>query len=132
MLHPKGEFPHRSLVLVGSLCIIASFFKLVQIITALVLARVLVVFMGQIVGLFLLHKRHEIKLPFKMWAFPLPAIVAFIGWLYVFVSPLGQPGGWRFMLYAFGTIIAGLAAYLALAAQKRAWPFAPRAEPTRS
>jgi amino acid transporter len=127
VLHRKGEFPHRSLVLVGSLCIIASFFGLVQIITALILARVLVVFIGQITGLFIVRRyRHEINLPFKMWLYPLPAIIALIGWVYVFVSPLGQPGGWKFMLYAFGTIIAGLAAYLALAAQKRDWPFASR------
>jgi amino acid transporter len=127
VLHPKGEFPHRSLVLVGSLCIIASFFGLVQIITALILARVLVVFMGQITGLFIMRRyRHEIKLPFKMWLYPLPAILALIGWLYVFVSPLGQPGGLSFMLYAFGTIILGLIAFLVLAAQKREWPFAAR------
>jgi len=111
---------------VGSLCIIASFFGLVQIITALILARVLVVFMGQIIGLFNLHHRKEINLPFKMWLYPLPAILALIGWLYVFVSPLGQPGGLSFMLYAFGTIILGLIAFLALAAKKREWPFAAR------
>jgi amino acid transporter len=133
VLHPQGEFPHRSLVLVGLLCVIASFFGLVQIITALILARVLVVFVGQITGLFIMRRyRHEIKLPFKMWLYPLPAILALIGWFYVFVSPLSQPGGWRFMLYAFGTIIAGLAAYLALAAQKRDWPFAPRAQGVQS
>jgi amino acid transporter len=132
-LHPKGEFPHRSLVLVGSLCVIASFFGLVQIITALILARVLVVFIGQVVGLFILRRyRREINLPFKMWLYPLPAILALAGWLYVFVSPLAQPGGWRFMLYAFGTIMAGLAAFLALAAQKRDWPFAPRAQSVQS
>ena len=133
VLHPQGEFPHRSLVLVGLLCIIASFFGLVQIITALILARVLVVFVGQITGLFIMRRyRHEINRPFKMWLYPLPAILALIGWFYVFVSPLSQPGGWRFMLYAFGTIIAGLAAYLALAAQKRDWPFAPRAPGVQS
>jgi amino acid transporter len=129
VLHPQGEFPHRSLVLVGLLCVIASFFGLVQIITALILARVLVVFVGQITGLFIVRRyRHEINLPFKMWLYPLPAILALIGWFFVFVSPLSQPGGWRYMFYAFGTIIAGLAAYLALAAQKRDWPFAPRAQ----
>ena len=127
VLHRKGEFPHRSLVLVGSLCIIASFFGLVQIITALILARVLVVFIDQITGLFIMRRyRHEINLPFKMWLYPLPAILALIGWLYVFVSPLGQPGGLSFMLYAFGTIVLGLIAFLALAAQKRDWPFATR------
>jgi amino acid transporter len=129
VLHPQGEFPHRSLVLVGLLCIVASFFGLVQIITALILARVLVVFVGQITGLFIMRRyRHEINLPFKMWLYPIPAILALIGWVFVFVSPLSQPGGWRYMLYAFGTIIAGLAAYLALASQKRDWPFAPRAQ----
>jgi amino acid transporter len=107
--------------------VIASFFGLVQIITALILARVLVVFVGQITGLLIMRRyRREIKLPFKMWLYPLPAILALIGWFYVFVSPLTQPGGWRFMLYAFGTIIAGLAAYLALAAQKGNWPFTAR------
>jgi amino acid transporter len=127
VLHPKGEFPHRSLVLVGILCIIASFFGLVQIITALILARVLVVFAGQIVGLFILRRyRPEISRPFRMWLYPVPAILAMGGWLYTFASPAGQPGGWKFMLYAFGTIAAGLVAYFLLAAKKAEWPFAPR------
>ena len=92
-LHPKGEFPHRSLVLVGTLCIVASFFGLVQIITALVLARVLVVFMGQIVGLFIMRKyRHEIKLPFRMWLYPLPAILAFTGLVICVRQPPGPTG----------------------------------------
>jgi amino acid transporter len=126
-LHPKGEFPHRSLLLVGTLCIVASFFSLVQIITALVLARVLVVFVGQIVGLYIIRRyRHEINRPFKMWLYPLPALLALAGWLFVFFSPLGQPGGWRFMLYAFGTIILGLVAFIALAARNGEWPFAQR------
>ena len=126
-LHPKGEFPHRSLLLVGTLCIVASFFSLVQIITALVLARVLVVFVGQIVGLHIIRRyRHEINRPFKVWLYPLPALLALAGWLFVFFSPLFQPGGWRFMLYAFGTIILGLVAFFVLAARKGEWPFPQR------
>jgi amino acid transporter len=127
VLHPKGEFPHRSLVLVGVLCIIASFFGLVQIITGLILARILVVFCGQIVGLFLLRKyRPEVPRPFRMWLYPIPAVLALVGWLYSFASPAFRPGGWKFMLYAFGTIAAGLVAYFILAQKKREWPFAPR------
>jgi amino acid transporter len=127
VLHPKGEFPHRSLVLVGVLCIVASFFGLVQIITGLILARILVVFVGQIIGLFILRKyRPEVPRPFRMWLYPIPGVLAMIGWLYAFISPAGQPGGWKFMLYAFGTIAAGMVAYLALSWKKREWPFAPR------
>jgi amino acid transporter len=131
VLHPKGEFPHRSLVLIGVLCIGASFFGLVQIITGLILARILVVFIGQIIGLFILRKyRHEVVLPFKMWLYPVPAILAMIGWLYAFASPAGAPGGWKFMVYAFGTIAAGLVAYFLLAWKKRDWPFAAPAGPS--
>jgi amino acid transporter len=132
VLHPEGEFPHRSLVLIGVLCIIASFFSLVQIITALILARILVVFIGQIIGLFIIHRyRHEIKLPFKMWIYPIPAILAMIGWFYAFVSPAGQPGGGSYMIYAFGTILLGLVAYFILAYRKRDWPFAGPSSPGR-
>jgi len=125
VLHRKGEFPHRSLVLIGVLCIIASFFALEDIIKALILARVLVVFGGQVIGLFILRKyRPEVARPFKMWLYPVPAVLALVGWLYVFGSGVADPEkGWKFALYAFGTIAAGLAAYLLLAWKKREWPF---------
>jgi amino acid transporter len=115
------------LVLVGVLCIIASFFGLVQIITALILARILVVFVGQIVGLFILRKyRPEVHRPFKMWLYPAPAVLALIGWLYTFASPAFQAGGSKFMIYAFGTLAAGLVAYFLLAWMKREWPCGSR------
>jgi amino acid transporter len=124
VLHSKHEFPHRSLVLVGVLCIIASFFELVQVITALILARILVMMVGQIAGLLILRRYHpEVKRPFRMWLYPAPAVLALCGWIYIFFSPTGQPGGWKFLLYAFGTIAAGLVAYLAVAYRKREWPF---------
>jgi amino acid transporter len=126
VLHPKGEFPHRSVVLIGILCIVASFFTLADIITALILARVLVVFGGQIIGLFILRKyRTEVARPFKMWLYPMPAVLALVGWLYVFGSGVADPEkGWKFALYAFGTIAVGLVAYFILAKKKREWPFA--------
>ena len=127
-LHPRHEFPHRSLVLVGSLSIVASFFGLVEIITALILARILVVMIGQIAGLFILRKYHaEVKRPFKMWLYPAPAVLALCGWIYIFCSSIAQPGGWKFLLYAFGTIGAGLIAYFVVACHKKQWPFATRA-----
>lgn len=125
-LHPTRQFPHRALLLVGSLCTIACFFDLVQIITALMLARILSMFVAQIVGLLLYRKYHpEAARPFRMWIYPLPALFALVGWLGVFVTPALQPGGWKYMAYAFGTIGVGFAAYLILAWRKRDWPFAP-------
>src|SRR6202008_1195165 len=54
-LHPAKQFPHRSLLLVGFLVIVACFFDLVEIITALMLARILSMFVAQIIGL-LIHR----------------------------------------------------------------------------
>jgi len=124
-LHPTKEFPHRSLLLVGFLVIVACFFDLVQIITALMLARILSMFVAQIIGL-LIHRRvrPNAPRPFRMWLYPLPALFALVGWLGVFVTPALQPGGWQFMAYAFGTIGMGFVAYLLLAWRKREWPYA--------
>ena len=129
-LHPTKRFPHRSLLLVGFLVIIACFFDLVQIITALMLARILSMFVAQIIGLLIHRKLHpEAPRPFRMWLYPLPALFAMVGWLGVFVTPALQPGGWQYMAYAFGTIGAGFAAYLLLAWRKREWPFLPDVPP---
>ncbi len=126
-LHPTKLFPHRSLLLVGFLVVIACFFDLVQIITALMLARILSMFGAQIIGLLVYRKFHpEAPRPFRMWLYPFPAIFALVGWLGVFVTPAFQPGGWLYMAYAFGTIGIGFAAYLTWAWWKGEWPFGAR------
>jgi basic amino acid/polyamine antiporter, APA family len=127
-VHPTKRFPHRSLLLVGFLVIAACFFDLVQIITALMMARILSMFVAQIIGL-LIYRRYQPNAPrpFRMWLYPLPALFALVGWLGVFVTPGLQPGGWVFLLYAFGTIAVGFAAYFLLAWKKREWPFLEKA-----
>jgi len=123
-LHPSKNFPHRSLLLVGFLVMVSCFFNLVQIITALMLARILSMFVAQIVGLLIYRKyRPAAPRPFRMWLYPLPALFALAGWLGVFVTPALQPGGWKYMGYALGSIGLGVVAYLTLAWNKREWPF---------
>lgn len=123
-LHPTKRFPHRALLLVGFLVMAACFFDLVQIITALMLARILSMFVAQIIGLLVYRRAHpDAPRPFRMWIYPLPAVFALVGWIAVFVTPALQPHGWQFMAYAFGTVGLGFAAYFALAYRKREWPF---------
>lgn len=125
-VHPKKHFPHRSLLLVGFLVMVACFFDLVQIITALILARIFSMFIAQIVGLLIYRRLHpEAPRPFRMWLYPLPALFALVGWLGIFITPAFQPGGWQYMSYAVGTIAVGFCAYLILAWRKREWPFLP-------
>jgi basic amino acid/polyamine antiporter, APA family len=121
-LHPTGEFPNRSLLMVGALAALASFFSLGDIITGLMVARILVQFVGHTVGLFVYRNQPGAKLPFKMWFYPLPALLALAGWFYIFLSTAFQPEGWKFMVYAFGTIGAGIAGYFIIAYKKRMWP----------
>lgn len=123
-LHPKGEFPNRSLVLVGLLAAVASFFNLADIIIGLVVARILIQFVGHTIGLFVFrHREPAAKLPFKMWLYPIPAIVALVGWFYIFLSPILGPHGSRYAIYAFSTVGAGVILYFILAAKRREWPY---------
>jgi amino acid transporter len=126
--HATKEFPHRSLVLVGVLSGVASLFSLMQIITALILVRVLVMFVGQIVGLLMFRRSHpEAPRPFRMWLYPLPALVAMAGWLGVFLVQTLEPDGWKYMLYISAVLGSGIALYLVVARRQRHWPFASAA-----
>ena len=49
--------------------------------------RCIIQFIGQGVGLILLHRRWgSERLPFRMWLYPLPVMVAIIGWMGIFIS----------------------------------------------
>ena len=81
-LHSKYQFPHFSLVVVGIISIVCSFFPLDKVIDGLVTSRILVQFIAQIVALHLVRKQNG-NLPYKMFLYPLPALVALVGWLIV-------------------------------------------------
>jgi amino acid transporter len=106
-LHPKGKFPHISLLTIGGLSIIASLWDLSDVITALLTSRILIQFIGQIFALHYMRKhRPEITRPFRMWLYPIPSAIAFIGWAYVFLT-----SGLRFIVFGLLTLAAGLVTY---------------------
>jgi amino acid transporter len=122
-VHPEKEFPHVSLLLIGGLSIAASFLSLGMVITALVTMRILVQFIGHIGAVMRLRKlKPELERPFKMWLYPLPALLALLGWMFVFLA-----SGKQAMLYSLATLGIGIAAFLIWSASRRSWPFV---EPT--
>ncbi len=128
VLHPTKAFPHRSLLLMGAGAMAASFFSLDAVIKALMAARILIQFVGHTVALILIRSRRpDLKLPFRMWAYPLPAAISMVGYIYVFLS-LGA----RFIAFGVGTLLLGLAVYLVMARQQRQWPFGGRPGEVRS
>lgn len=118
-IHPKKHFPHYSLLLVGSITCIASLFDLGFIIAATLSSRILIQFLGQIIGLTLLRKDYpNLKRPFKMWLYPIPSIIAFIGFSFIFIS-----SGIEAISLGLIWLIIGVLFFLYWAKLNYEWPF---------
>ena len=116
-LHPSGKFPAISLVTIGLLALPASFLPLDKVIAALTAGLVLAQSLAQIAALVVLRRRGPS--PYRMWLYPVPAIVAAVGWAYIFYS-----SGKDAMSFGTITLAAGCAWYLIAARAKREWPYA--------
>ena len=110
-IHATHRIPHRSLLLVGGMILFWSFFSLETIIEQ---------FVAQIFAVVLLrNKLPEWPRPWRMWLYPLPCVVALVGWLYVYFS-----SEWLFIAIGIATLLVGAVFFLALAKRRRSWPFA--------
>jgi len=86
-LHPEGRYPLYAILALGALTAVFCFFPLDAVIEAAVIVRIFVQFLGQIFGLHLLRKtRPDVVLPFRMWLYPLPSLIAVAGWLFIAIS----------------------------------------------
>ena len=86
-LHPTGAFPHRSLLVIGVLSIAFTFLPLMTVIDGLLTTRMLVQFIGQVGALMWLRRhRPDMARPFRMWLYPLPALLALVGWIYLIAT----------------------------------------------
>ena len=118
-LHPTKAFPYVSLLVLGAISIVAGFFSLGTVIDALIVTRILVQFMGQIVGLILLRRNApHMERPFRMWLYPLPALIALLGWIFVFATTQLEV-----ILFGVGVLALGYVAFLVWSRRTRRWPF---------
>ena len=118
-VHSHHRIPHISLLLVGGFTLFWSFFDLQNVITALIVTRILEQFVAQIVALIILRTtRPDLPRPFRLWLYPLPCGLALGGWLYVYVT-----AGWLFVGLGMVTLLAGLAAYFIWSRRTGGWPF---------
>jgi amino acid transporter len=119
-LHPSGDFPHVSLVTLGLIASVFSLGKLPDVIGSLVATRVLIQYLPQAVGLFVLRRRApELKRPFRMWLYPVPGLISILGWLYI----LGTAAA-RSLVFASVVFLVGSLIFFARARIRREWPFA--------
>lgn len=126
-LHPTKRFPHVSLLLIGLVAVAASALSLGMVIDALITTRILVQFIGQIVALSLLRRNApDLPRPFRVWLYPLPNLVALLGWIFLFAT-----SGTDVILFGLGTLGLGVGAFFAWARWTRRWPFAPAGRAVR-
>jgi APA family basic amino acid/polyamine antiporter len=122
-VHPVYQFPHVSLLALGGVSMLFCFFPLADVISALVVIRILLQFILQAVGVIVLRiRRPDLPRPFRMWLYPLPAILAFLGFAYIVIR---RHDALKQVRYAAVILIAGLIIYAVRAFHNREWPFAP-------
>jgi len=121
-VHPTKRFPHVSLLTLGAAGLVFSLlFRLSDVIKAILAMRLLVQFIGQAIGVMILHRRWPPgRLPFKMWLYPLPAVVTILGWAALFVAT-----GRKFVFGGLLVILLGATVFLFQARYRREWPFGP-------
>lgn len=120
-VHPKHHFPYVSLLMMGSIAALFCFLKLADVVAALVVIRIMVQFLAQIIGLLILRKTQpDMPRPFKMWLYPIPAIIAVVGFLYVLFM---RQNFQKEVKYAIVLIIIGLIIYFVRSYTRKEFPF---------
>ena len=124
-LHPRGGFPWVALLTLGLVSTAFCLFRLDQVIAALITIRILLQYFMQAVGVVVLRiKRPDLHRPFRMWFYPLPVVIAVVGYFFLLFAPAGAldqlAGGGLVML-------SGAALFLIRARRQRDWPFGPPA-----
>lgn len=107
-LHPKHGFPAKSLLAIGFAGVLACLMNLETVIAALLTSRILIQFLGQIITVVYIRNTPELasRMKFRMPLFPLPAIIAFVGWSTVFLT-----SDWPALLYGGLSLILGFIAF---------------------
>jgi APA family basic amino acid/polyamine antiporter len=122
-IHPVYQFPHVSLLALGGAGILFCFFPLADVISALVVIRILLQFLLQALGVIVLRvRRPDMPRPFRMWLYPLPAILAVAGFTYIVAK---RHDSLKEIRYAAVILIAGLIIYFVRSWRNREWPFTP-------
>ena len=125
-VHPTGRFPYVSLIALAVGAMLCCFLRLADVIAALVVIRITLQFLLQAIGLIVLRvRRPDLPRPFRMWLYPLPALFASLGFVFILISRTNSLTEIR---YAAVILITGVAIYMVRAWHNREWPFAATAK----
>ncbi len=120
-VHPVHKFPYVSLLALTGVAAMFCFLRLADLIASLVVIRIVLQYLVQAVGLIVLRiKQPELPRPFKMWLYPLPALLASFGFLYMLAM---RKDALREIRYAVIILVVGVLIYMVRAWRIKEWPF---------
>ena len=119
-LHPRLRFPDVSLLVMGLLALPACLLPLDAVFNALTTGMVLIQSIAQLVALATIRSR-GVRSPYRMWLYPLPALIALAGWSFVFIS-----AGSAAMAFGIATLALGTGSFFVRARLRSSWPFERR------
>ena len=120
-VHPVYQFPYVSLLALAGVAALFCFLRLADLIAALVVIRIVLQYLVQAVGVIVLRiRRPEMARPFRMWLYPVPALVAAGSFVFILIS---RTGFLREIRYAAVILMVGIAVYCVRAWRRQEWPF---------
>jgi amino acid transporter len=120
-VHPVHKFPYVSLLALAGVAALFCFLRLADLIAALVVIRILLQFLVQSIGVIVLRiRRPDMPRPFRMWLYPVPALVAAGSFIFILSS---RKDFGREIRYAGVILVAGLIIYCVRAWRRGEWPF---------
>jgi amino acid transporter len=130
-LHPRLEFPTVGLLAMGVVTalgfVIGELTSITVLIQLLTTVMVLVQALAQILALTVLRRRQPgLRRPYKMWLYPLPSILAAVGWIGIYGYADANAPGLHPIEWSLLWLVAGLVAFVAWARTNGEWPFGPK------
>jgi amino acid transporter len=123
-VHPVDRFPYISLLALAGVAALFCFLRLADLIAALVVIRIVLQYLVQAVGVIVLRvRRPQLARPFRMWLYPVPALIAAGSFVFILIS---RKDFLREIRYASVILVVGIAIYLVRAWRHGEWPFGRR------
>ena len=120
-LHKTKHFPTVSLLVLGAVSVFFCLFRLPDLIAALIITRIVFQFLLQAVGLVAFRSRLGGQPnPFKMPWYPIPALLAIAGFLFVLIHGKNLS---KEIEFATALLLTGLMIYAGRAFLEKEWPF---------
>ncbi|MEU5633363.1 APC family permease [Streptomyces rishiriensis] len=130
-LHPRHRFPTLGLATMGVVTaigfLIGRHTDLATLIQLLTTVMVLVQALAQIAAVTVLRRRQpNLRRPYKMWLYPLPSLLALVGWLVIYGYADKNSPGRHPIEWSLAWLALGIVAYVLWARFEKVWPFGPK------